>query len=121
MKNNNGKVIRKLSMKSLRSNRMRNLFAVSAIILTCMLFTAVFSLVSGMMQVAQEQTMCEVGGRFHAGLKAVTKEQYEKVAADPLVVRSDYNIYVGFAENIVKRQAEVRYFSKDTHLEYYFI
>ena len=121
MKNNNGKVIRKLSMKSLRSNRMRNLFAVSAIILTCMLFTAVFSLVSGMMQVAQEQTMCEVGGRFHAGLKAVTKEQYEEVASDPLVVRSDYNIYVGFAENIVKRQAEIRYFSEDTHLKDYFI
>lgn len=121
MKNNNGKVIRKLSMKSLRSDRMRNLFAVSAIILTCMLFTAVFSLVSGMMQVAQEQTMCEVGGRFHAGLKAVTKEQYEKVASDPLVVRSDYNIYVGFAENIVKRQAEIRYFSEDTHLKDYFI
>lgn len=121
MRNNNGKAIKKLSAKSLKSNWMRNLFAVSAIILTCMLFTAAFSLVSGMLQVAQEKTMCEVGGRFHAGLKAVTKEQYEKVASDPLVERSSYDIYVGFAENIVKRQAEIRYFPKGTNLDDYFI
>ena len=44
MRNNNGASIRKLSNRSLRSNRMRNLFAVLAIILTGILFTTVFSL-----------------------------------------------------------------------------
>lgn len=100
---------------------MRNLFAVSAIILTCMLFTAAFSLVSGMIQVAQEQTMCEVGGRFHAGLKGVTKEQYEKISSDQSIAKSDYNIFIAMAENIVKRQAEIRYFSEDADLNDYFI
>lgn len=121
MKNNNGRVIKKLSARSLKNNRMRNLFAVSAIILTCMLFTAAFSLVSGMIQVAQEQTMYEVGGRFHAGLKGVTEEQYEKVASDPLVKKSCYNIFIGLADNILKRQAEIRYLPKEANLEDYFI
>mgnify|MGYP006955449390 FL=1 len=121
MKNNNSKVVRKLSARSLKNNKMRNLFAISAIILTCMLFTAAFSLVSGMVQVAQEQTMCEVGGRFHAGLKGVTKEQFEKVASDQSIERSNYNIFIALAENIVKRQAEIRYFSENTVLDDYFI
>lgn len=121
MKNNNGASIRRLSNRSLKNNRMRNLFAVLAIVLTGMLFTAAFSLVSGMTQVAQEQTMHEVGGKFHAGLKKVTEEQYEKITADTLVKRSSYNIFLGFAENIRKRQAELRYVPDEKDLEDYFI
>lgn len=109
MRNNNGASIRRLSNRSLRNNRMRNLFAVLAIILTGILFTATFSLAGGAMQVAQEHTMREVGGKFHAGLKAATKEQYEKVTADPLVKKSSYNIFVGVADNFIKRQTEIRY------------
>lgn len=121
MRNNNGAAIRKLSYRSFRKNRMRNVFAALAIILTCMLFTASFSLVSGMMQVAQEQTMREVGGKFHAGLKEATREQYEKTAADPLVKKSSYNVLLGYAENIRKRSAELRYFPKDADLSDFFI
>lgn len=121
MRNNNGAVIRKLSGRSFRNNRMRNAFAILAIILTGMLFTAAFSLVSGMMQVAEEQTMREVGGKYHAGLKDVTEEQYEKITADPMVKSCGYNILIGYAENIVKRQAELRYLPEEGELEDYFI
>lgn len=121
MKNNNGASIRKLSGRSLHNNRMRNLFAVLAISLTGVLFTAVFSLTSGAMQAAQESTMREVGGRFHAGLKAATEEQYEKVIADPMVERSCYDIYIGVADNIVKRQAELRYTPDESILPDMFI
>lgn len=121
MRNRNGAVVGKLSKRSLKENRMRNFFAVLAIFLTGMLFTAVFSLVSGMMQVAQEQTMREVGGRFHAGVKDATEEQYEKIVADSLVIRSNYNILIGWAENILKRQAELRYLPEEKDLEDYFI
>ena len=61
------------------------------------------------MQVAQEHTMREVGGKFHAGLKAATRKQYEKVISDPLVKKSSYNIFIGAADNLVKRQTEIRY------------
>lgn len=109
MRNNNGAVIRRLSGRCMRRNRMRNLFAVIAIALSGILFTAAFSLTGGAMQMAQENTMREVGGRFHVGLKAATMEQYEKAAADPLVKKSSYTIPIGMAENLRKRMAEIRY------------
>lgn len=121
MRNNNGAAIRKLSKRSFRRNRMRNAIAILAIILTGMLFTAAFSLVSGMMQVAEEQTMREVGSRCHAGLKKVTEEQYERIVADPLVKESNYNILIGYGENITKRQAELRYLPEEKALPDYFI
>ena len=121
MKNNNGAAVKKLSSRSLRHNRTRNLFAVLAIILTGMLFTAVFSLLGGVIQVTEESTMREVGGRAHAGLKGATAEQYEKIISDPLVKRSDYNILIGVAENILKRSGEVRYLPEEKSLKDYFI
>ena len=121
MKNNNGASIRKLSRRSLQNNRMRNIFAIVAIILTGVLFTAVFSLTSGIIQMTQESTMREVGTRAHVGLKAATKEQYERVTADPMVKESCYNIYIGMAQNIVKQQAELRYVPDEKTLDNMFI
>lgn len=121
MRNNNGASIRKLSNRSLKNNRMRNFFAVLAILLTGILFTAVFSLTGGAMQIAQEETMREVGGKFHAGLKAATRQQYEKVAADPLVKEIGYNIMIGVADNFIKRQAELRYLPEERWLADMFI
>jgi hypothetical protein len=57
MKNNNQKVIRHLSNQSLKSNKMRNIFAITAISLTALLFTALFSLGIGMIQITEEQSM----------------------------------------------------------------
>ena len=121
MRNNNGAAIRRLSSQSLKNNRIRNVFAVLAITLTGMLFTAVFSFLGGMMQISQETTMHEVGGRFHAGLKHATMEQYEKVAANPLVKRNSYNILISRVDNILRRQAEVRYLPSKENLPDYFI
>ncbi len=121
MKNKNQGAVRKLAVRSLKNNRMRNTFIILAIILTCMLFTTSFSLVSGMMQAAQEQTMHEVGGRAHAGLKSATREQYEAVTKDPRIKKSYYNIFISYAENIVKRQTELRYVPYEDDLSEYFI
>lgn len=121
MRNKNQGAVRKLAVRSLKNNRMRNTFIILAIILTCMLFTTSFSLVSGMMQAAQEQTMHEVGGRAHAGLKAATREQYEAVVKDPRIKKSYYNIFISYAENIVKRQTELRYVPYEDDLSEYFI
>ncbi len=121
MRNNNGASIRRLSGRSLRSNRMRNLFAVLAIVLTGVLFTAVFSLTGGAMQMAQENTMREVGGRAHAGLKAVTVEQYERVIADPMVQESNYTILISRVDNLIKHQAELRFTPDESTLSDMFI
>lgn len=121
MKNNNRTSIRRLSSRSLKNNRVRNLFAVCAIILTSMLFTAVFSLLDGTLQASEENTMREVGTRAHAGLKDATMEQYEKAAADPSVKKCNYNIFIGLAENLETRQAEIRYMPFEDALPDYFI
>lgn len=121
MKNNNGAAIRRLSARSLKNNRMRNLFVMMAIVLTSVLFTAVFSLTSGIIQTTQENTMREIGTRSHAGLKRVTEEQYEKIIRDPLIKDYNYNIYIGRAENIVKHSAELRYLPEEAWLKELFI
>ena len=42
--NNNKAIINKLARASIKANRMRNLFAIVAIILTTVLFTSVFTI-----------------------------------------------------------------------------
>ncbi|MCM1155235.1 MAG: ABC transporter permease [Roseburia sp.] len=121
MKNNNGASIRKLSDRSLQNNRMRNLFAILAIALTCTLFTAAFSLTGSIMQITQETTMREVGTSGHAGLKHVTRKQYEKITTDTEIKDSNYNILIGTADNILKRSAELRYTPDEKNLESMFI
>lgn len=121
MRNNNRKVVTKLSNRSLRSSRMRNLFAVGAIALTCILFTVLASIGVGMLQISQEQIMREVGGTFYASLKGVTQEEMDKITADPRVKDFSWNILVGQAENILKRSSEIRYTSDEKELENSFI
>lgn len=121
MRNTNGKIIRKLSMRSMKKSRMRNAFAVAAIALTGLLFTALFSMGIGISQMLEEETMREVGTRAHAGLKAVTMEQYEEISANPKVVSSSWNIYLGNAENLSRVQGEIRVAGSGEELENSFI
>ena len=53
----NKKVIRRLSDRSFRASRTRNLIAVIAIALTAMLFTTLFTLGIGTVENFQRQTM----------------------------------------------------------------
>lgn len=99
---------------------MRNIFAVAAITLTCLLFTALFSMGMSIAELIQNQTMEEVGTRAHAGLKNVTMEQYEKISKYPSVVSSTWNIYLGTAENFSKRQAEIRVAKNEEELDHSF-
>lgn len=121
MRNNNQKVISRLSSRNLKNSRMRNTFAVIAIALTCTLFTALASMGIGMMQVMQEQTMREVGGKFHAGLKNATKEQMESVVQDERVVSYSWNQLISVLDNIIKRSAELRYPQGEQELKNSFI
>ena len=65
--------------------------------------------------------MREVGGKYHVGLKGATREQYEKVIADPMIKKSGYTIPLGIMNNILKRQGELRYLSEDSELQDLFI
>lgn len=109
MKNNNQKIIRTLSRRSLKQNRMRNLFAIAAIAMTTILFTGLFTVGQGMIQLQEEQTMRQVGTKAHAGLKGVTLKECEAIVDHPLVVDWDYRRILGFVTNeeLSKRQVQL--------------
>ncbi|MEG0847294.1 MAG: ABC transporter permease [Niameybacter sp.] len=108
---NNQQVIRKLSKRSLKGNKLRNLFAVIAITLTTILFTSVFTIGLGMLNSFQESNFRMAGGYSHGGFKSLTKEQYEQLKAHPLIKESGLTVTVGLAENegLMKSPTEIRY------------
>lgn len=111
MKNNNGKVIRDLSRGTMRKNRMRNFFAILAIVLTTVLFTVTFTLTGGVMKSIESDTMRQVGTTAHAGFKDLTEEQYETLSADKQIKDDSYSIFFATATNpeLQKRSVEMRY------------
>lgn len=115
MKNKNRLIIKKLSTRSLKQNKMRNLMAIVAVVLTTVLFTALFTVSQGMVQLMQEQTMRQVGTKSHVGLKNVTLEQCQKITDNPMVVDWDYNRIIGFAlnEELAKRSVQVEWTTKE--------
>lgn len=114
MKNNNRAIIKKVSNRSLKQNKMRNLMAIAAIVLTTLLFTALFTVSLGVIQLTEEQTMRQVGSKAHAGLKNVTLEQCLEIVDNPMVVDWDYNRILGIAINdeLAKRNVQVEWTTK---------
>ena len=108
---NNKRIISRLSLRSLKNNRARNVIAVIAIILTAVMFTTVFSVGISMIESFQNQTMRSVGTSSHGGFKFLTWQQYEKVARDSEVKNISYNILIGVGENpeLNKTYTEIRY------------
>ena len=72
---NNKKAIRKLSVRSLKNSKTRNIIAVVAIILTAVLFTSVFSVGMSAIDSTQQSTMRQVGTSAHGGFKFLTWQQ----------------------------------------------
>lgn len=108
---NNKKTILKLSTSSFKASKMRNLFAVVAIVLTTVLFTGLFTVTSSLLASMEESTMRQVGGSSHGGFKDLTVEQYDKLKTHPSIKEVSYSVVLGIAENkeLAKRPSEIRY------------
>jgi putative ABC transport system permease protein len=115
MKVSNNAIIRRLTLRSLKAGKLRNIVAVIAIALTAVLFTAIFTLGGNMLASVQDATMRQVGTGAHASAKLVTREEYDRIAAAPSVRGISYNIIIGVAENdaLKKSQTEIRYSEDD--------
>lgn len=111
LKVKNRKVIRKISARSLMANRKKNLIAVMAIVLTCVLFTAVFSIGGSIITSTQEATFRQVGGTTMAGLKYATQKDYDILEKDSAVKDICRNIIVGRPDNpeLDKLNVEINY------------
>lgn len=91
----NQKAVAKLSKRSLRANRVRNLVAVFAVALTSMLFMALFTIFGTMVHSFQQSSFRQVGSSDHGAFKDLTLEQKEILEKDPMVKESGGRLMLG--------------------------
>lgn len=107
----NRKIVRTLSIRTMKEKKWKNLIAILAIALTSLLFTALFTVGSSMIESIQEGTFRQIGTSAHGGYKYLTKEEYEKIKAAGGYRDISYDIIAGFGVNpeLNAIQTEVRY------------
>ena len=107
----NRKCIRKLSWRSLWASRKRNIIAITAIALTALLFTSLFTIVMSMNSSYENYTFRQVGGYCHGTFKEVTEEQIKKISAHSNVKAVGKRINIGYMDSgiFAKAPAEVSF------------
>lgn len=120
-KNNNGVVINRLTIKIMKANKLRNIFAVVAIVLTTLLFTSLFTIGIGIKESLEKEIMRQSGGSAHGTFKYLNEEELNKIKVHPLIKDFGYSIMVSNGENkeFLKHHTEVRY-ATDKEAEMYF-
>ncbi|MFT5871523.1 MAG: putative ABC transport system permease protein [Clostridium sp.] len=110
-KNNNRKISSKLAKRNFKANRTRNIFALLAIVLTTILFTAVFTIGMSLIDSTQNATMRQVGTKAHGGFKYLTKEETDKLKKHPLIKEYGTTVIISDLENTELRSnsVEMRY------------
>ncbi|MBP8640769.1 MAG: ABC transporter permease [Oscillospiraceae bacterium] len=113
IKVDNKRAIGNISRKSFKANKTRNLIAITAIALTALLFTSLFTMGIGTIESLQTATMRQAGGDGHAVLKYITDEQFDAVKVHPLIKEIAYaRTLCDDVENteLIKRHAEFWYY-----------
>ncbi len=107
----NQKVITRLSQKTLKANRVRNLVAVFAIALTTTLFMALFTIAGTLVDTFQKQTFRQVGSSGHGVFKDLTLEEKELLEKDPMIKEAGGRMMLGMGsgEKFRKIHAEFSY------------
>ena len=120
-KNNNSTPINKLTIRILKADKIRNIFAIFSIILTTILFTSLFTIGGGIIKSQEYTTMRQTGGSAHATFKYLDYEKLEKLKKHPLIKKYGYSIMLTNAENIefAKIHTEIRY-AQDEEAKMYF-
>lgn len=91
----NRKAVRRLALRSLKSNPLRNVTAVIAILLTTLLITAVFSMAFNLNESMQYTQMRTVGTDMHGGFKYLQPDEVEKLKKHPSVREYAISLNVG--------------------------
>ena len=107
----NRNCIRKLSWRFLWASRKRNIIAITAIALTALLFTSLFTIVMSLNSSYEMHTFRQVGGYCHGTFKEVTEEQIENISAHPTVKATGKRITIGSMDSgiFAKAPAEVSF------------
>lgn len=118
--NNNASVIRRLSGRYFKAGKSRNVIAGAAIAMTALLFTAIFTLGSGLMDTVQDQNIRRQGGDGQVVLNYINDEVYGDVKDHPLIDQIAYTKAVSYRlqyPGMEKWPADLWYMD-DTALEF---
>ena len=107
MKVSNRKCVRRLSLRSLRANKSRNIVAVLAIALTTVLFTSLFTIAMSINDGFQQSNFRQVGGFSHGGFKYLTEEQFEDLRDDPLIDQWGVRRFLGMPTEVPFNKSHV--------------
>ena len=101
MKNNNGAIIKRLTLSSLKANKKRNLFIILAIALTTFLLGSVFSIGMSLVESQKMQDIRQAGTVGHGAVGHPSASQLEKLAALDYVDIIGTNNNVAYVKSII--------------------
>lgn len=107
--NNNTEVIKRLSKRYFKKNRIRNLAAILAIMLTAFLFTSITSLVFSMSSSVQLSMQMQKGSKADGDIRYLTEEQYQELQNSDFIKEAGCRRFVGFASNASGHMVEINY------------
>ncbi|HIY54453.1 MAG TPA: ABC transporter permease [Candidatus Agathobaculum merdavium] len=123
LKVSNRKCIRRLSDRSLKAAKTRNIIAVLAIALTTVLFTSLFTIGASINYSFQQQNFRQAGGDMHATFKNLIEEQLLELQDDPLAKETGARLFVGMTGDeppFNKSHVEISYMD-ESEAKHYFI
>lgn len=107
--NNNTEVVKRLSKRYFRKNKIRNLAAILAIALTAFLFTSVTTLAFSMASSLQLSMQMQKGSKADGTLGYMTEEQYEQLVDSDFVEQAGHRRVLTYANNTVGHAIEINY------------
>lgn len=123
LKVSNRKCIRRLSDRSLKAYKNRNIIAVIAIALTTVLFTSLFTIGASINYSFQQQNFRQAGGDMHATFKNLTEQQLLELQDDPLAKETGTRLFIGMTSDeppFNKSHIEISYMD-ESEAKHYFI
>lgn len=107
----NGKCIRHLSMKTMKTAKVRNIIAIVAIALTTVMFTSLFTVALSINHSFQQANFRQCGGFSQGTFKYLTQEKYNELKDDPLIKEYGLRRFVGMPSEMPfnKSHVEVGY------------
>ena len=121
LKVSNKKCVRRLSDRSLKAARARNIIAIAAIALTTILFTSLFTIAMTINNSFQQSTFRQVGGDMMGTFKDITEQQVRELSDDPLITKWGARLILGLPTDppFNKSHVEVGYMD-ETNAKGYF-
>ncbi len=116
MKVANRKCIFRISLKNMKSTKVRNLIAVIAIALTTLLFTALFTIVMSISRGMEQTNFRMIGTCSHGEFKRLTKEQFELLKEDDGIKEYGLRRVVGTGtdQRLLKNYTEISYMDENS-------